>query len=102
MDNFTRESLAIEPGQRFKGEQVAEVLSRLIRERGKPESIWVDNGTELTSRAMNPVSLLESGQTGLLQARKTYGQCFYRKLQWKVSRRVLKSKLVFELTRCPR
>ena len=53
VDNFTRESLAIEPGQHFKGEQVAEVLSRLIRERGKPESIWVDNGTEFTSRAMD-------------------------------------------------
>ena len=53
VDNFTRESLAIEPGQYFKGEQVAEVLSRLIRERGKPESIWVDNGTEFTSRAMD-------------------------------------------------
>ena len=53
MDNFTRESLAIEPGQRFRGEQVAEVLSRLIHERGKPESIWVDNGTEFTSRAMD-------------------------------------------------
>ena len=32
---------------------MAEVLSRLIRERGKPESIWVGNGTEFTSRAMD-------------------------------------------------
>ena len=53
VDNFTRESLAIEPGQCFKGEQVAEVLSRLIQERGKPESIWVDNGTEFTSKVMD-------------------------------------------------
>ena len=53
VDNFTRESLAIEPGQRFKGEQVAEVLSHLLKDRGKPESIRVDNGTEFTSKAMD-------------------------------------------------
>jgi len=53
VDNFTRESLAIEPGQCFKGEQVAEVLSRLIQDRGKPESIRVDNGTEFTSKVMD-------------------------------------------------
>ncbi len=53
VDNFNRESLAIEPGYGFRGEQVAEVLSRIIRERGKPKSIWVDNGTEFTSKAMD-------------------------------------------------
>jgi len=52
VDNFSRESLAIEAGYRFKLDQVVLVLSRLIRERGKPKSIWVDNGTEFTSKVM--------------------------------------------------
>jgi putative transposase len=53
VDNFSRESLAIEAGYRLRGEQVVSVLSRLIRERGMPQSIWVDNCTEFTSRAMD-------------------------------------------------
>lgn len=33
--------------------QAVLVLSRLIRERGKPRSIWVDNGTEFTPKVMD-------------------------------------------------
>jgi putative transposase len=36
MDVFTREGLAIEVGQRLRGEHVVEVLRRLVRQRGAP------------------------------------------------------------------
>lgn len=69
VDNFNRESLAIEPGYRFKGMQVAEVLSRIIRERGKPPKYlggqW--NGVHLQSNGS--MGLLEQGSTGLFQTR---------------------------------
>ena len=53
VDDFTRESLAIEASQRFRGEEVADVLDRIVRERGRPKAIRVDNGPEFTSKALD-------------------------------------------------
>lgn len=53
VDNFSRESLAVEVGQGFTGEQVAAVLDRVVAGRGLPGEIRVDNGTEFTSKAMD-------------------------------------------------
>jgi putative transposase len=53
VDNFTRESLAIAVDQGIKGEQVVEVLDRILAERGAPKSIRVDNGPEFVSKALD-------------------------------------------------
>ena len=53
VDNFTRESLAIEVGQGFTGEDVTAVLDQVVAERGLPGEIRVDNGTEFTSKVMD-------------------------------------------------
>jgi putative transposase len=53
VDDFTRESLAIEASQRFQGKDVADVLDRIVRERGKPKAIRLDNGPEFTSKALD-------------------------------------------------
>ena len=53
VDNFTRESLAIDVGQRFTGEAVCKVLDRVVSERGLPGEIRVDNGPEFTSKALD-------------------------------------------------
>ena len=53
VDNFSRESLATEVGQGFTGAAVATILDRVVAQRGLPEEIRVDNGTEFTSRAMD-------------------------------------------------
>ena len=47
VDDFTRESLAAEVGQRFGGGEVAIVLDRIATSRGLPNRIRVDNGTKL-------------------------------------------------------
>lgn len=44
IDNFTRESLAIEVDQGITGEQVVSVLKRISDDRGLPERIFLDNG----------------------------------------------------------
>ena len=49
MDTFTRESLRIEVASSLGGQAVTEALRGLVRERGKPEVITSDNGTEFTS-----------------------------------------------------
>ena len=53
VDNFTRESLAIEVGQGITGEQVVAVMNRITATRGAPKSIRVDNGPEFVSRALD-------------------------------------------------
>ena len=53
VDNYSRESLALQVGVHLTGEDVVTVLNRLIRERGIPTSLRTDNGTEFTSRVLD-------------------------------------------------
>ena len=53
VDNFTRESLAIEVAMSIGGHRVVEVLRRVAEERGLPGTIRVDNGPEFTSRILD-------------------------------------------------
>ncbi|TMG01584.1 MAG: IS3 family transposase [Chloroflexi bacterium] len=54
VDAYTRESLAIEVDTSLPGVRVARVLDRVIAERGAgPAEITLDNGPELTSRALD-------------------------------------------------
>jgi len=50
VDNHTRESLAIHVAQRIRGMDVVEVLERVSKEQGKPQTIQVDNGPEFISK----------------------------------------------------
>ena len=53
VDMYTRESLAIAPGQSMKGEDVVMVLNRILLQRGSPKVLFCDNGSEFTSQAMD-------------------------------------------------
>lgn len=53
VDNFTRESMAIEVDLHLGGQRVAEILALVALERGRPEKIRVDNGTEFTSKKLD-------------------------------------------------
>lgn len=53
VDNYTRESLAIEVGQSLKGEDVVATLMAIGAQRGLPATIKVDNGSEFISKAMD-------------------------------------------------
>lgn len=53
VDNYTRESLAIEVDPHLGGQRVAEILTLVALERGKPEKIRVDNGPEFTSKRLD-------------------------------------------------
>jgi transposase InsO family protein len=50
IDEFSRESLALEVKRRFTSLDVIEVLSDLFITRGLPEYIRSDNGPEFTSK----------------------------------------------------
>ena len=53
MDNFTRESLAIEAAQSLGGRCVVEVLMDVQMKRELPGKIRVDNGPEFTSKILD-------------------------------------------------
>ncbi len=53
VDCFSRESLSIHVGQSLKGEDVVRVLDAIVNERGKPQTIKSDNGSEFISKAMD-------------------------------------------------
>ncbi len=53
IDNFTRESLAIEVEQGITGQRVTEVLARVAGMRGLPSKIFLDNGPEFVSKALD-------------------------------------------------
>jgi putative transposase len=53
IDLFTHECLAIDAGQGLSGQDVAATLERLRFERGLPQRIYCDNGTEFVSAAMD-------------------------------------------------
>jgi len=52
LDEFTRESLAIDINRKIKGPDVVEVLRYLFAVRGAPEFIRSDNGPEFASNAV--------------------------------------------------
>jgi putative transposase len=53
VDEFSRECPAIEVDTSLRAVRVIRVLDRVVDERGLPESILIDNGTEFTSRALD-------------------------------------------------
>lgn len=53
VDVFTREALAIEVDTSLPGGRVVRVLERLATERGVPDEIVLDNGPELTGKALD-------------------------------------------------
>ena len=53
VDNFSRESPAIEVGASMTGQQVVKILDRLARSGRCPRFITVDNGSEFISKALD-------------------------------------------------
>lgn len=52
IDNCTRECLALVADTSLSGRRVARELDNIIRQRGRPDTIVSDNGTEYTSNAI--------------------------------------------------
>lgn len=48
-----RQALAIEVGQRLKGEHVVSELNRIAARRGAPRHLFVDNGCEFSGRLLD-------------------------------------------------
>ena len=53
VDIHTREGLSTTPRANFRAAQVVEVLDQLVRVRGKPRSLRVDNGPEFAGHLLD-------------------------------------------------
>jgi putative transposase len=53
IDIYRHEALAMEVGQRLRGEHVVVVLNRLVQQRGAPGYLFADNGAELTGQLVD-------------------------------------------------
>ena len=89
VDHFSRVSPAIEVGPSLTGERVVSVLERLAASHGLPEVIFVDNGTEFTSKAVDRWAYSGRSQPGLQPPWKTDRQRLHRILQQQTARGVL-------------
>lgn len=76
IDEFTRECLAIEVAHSLPAVRVIEVLERLRIERGLPEVIVTDNGTEFTSRAFDAWAYARGVKIDFIQPGKPVQNCF--------------------------
>jgi putative transposase len=97
VDQFTRECLALFADVSLSGEKVAMALDKIVADRGAPESITVDNGTEFASKAVDLWALPLRRPLGLHPARTAGRERLYRKLQWQASRRVFERRSVLQL-----
>jgi len=53
VDVYSKEALAIEVGQRLRGEHVVAALNRLAAQRRAPKYLFVDNGSEFSGRLLD-------------------------------------------------
>jgi transposase InsO family protein len=95
VDAYTRESLAIEVDTSLPGVRVARVLDRFIAERGaKPAGIRLDNGPELTSRALDQWAYERGVRLRFVEPGKPGPERPHRELQRPPARRMPERALV--------
>ena len=70
VDNFTRESLAIEVAWRLGGHGVVATLMQVVEEKGLPKSIRIDNGPEFTSKALDQWAYLNGVELDFIRPGK--------------------------------
>jgi len=70
VDNFTRESLAIEVAWRLGGQGVVAVLMEVVEKKGLPQSIRIDNGPEFTSKVLDQWAYLNGVELDFIRPGK--------------------------------
>ena len=76
VDQFTKECVALHAKPRLFGLDMAEALDLVIRERGKPASITVDNGAEFAGKVMDAWSELHQVHLAFIRPGKPTENAF--------------------------
>ncbi len=70
VDNYTRESLALEVAWRLGGHGVVAALMQVVEEKGVPKSIRIDNGPEFTSKVLDQWAYLNGVELDFIRPGK--------------------------------
>ena len=70
VDNYTRESLALEVTWRLGGHSVVATLMEVVQEQGLPKSIRIDNGPEFTSKVLDQWAYLNGVELDFIRPGK--------------------------------
>ena len=84
VDQFTRECVAILAKPRLNGLDVAAVMDEAVRERGKPLSITVDNGSEFAGKVMDAWSDIHQVQMAFIRPGKPTENAFIESFNGKL------------------
>ena len=76
VDNFTRESLAVKVAASIGGQDVVEVLHRLMQQHRLPGTIRVDHGPEFTSKRLDQWAYLNGVELGFSRTGKPTDNAF--------------------------
>ncbi len=76
VDDFTRECLAIEVDTSISGKKVAKVLERLRIERGLPDALLTDNGSEFTGKDLENWAYVRNQKRLFIEPGKPVQNCF--------------------------
>jgi transposase InsO family protein len=95
VDNFTKESLAIEVNQHLKGEDVVAMMERLRHQRELPQRIQTDRQRQrIRIDRDGSLGLRQWGDYGLFPTWHTDRQPLHRVVQWQLPGRVSQHALV--------
>ena len=84
VDDFTRESVAIEVDTSLPGERVVQVLERLAGTRGLPDGIVCDNGPEFAGQVLDQWAHRRGVQLLFIQPGKPVQNAFAESFNWRL------------------
>jgi putative transposase len=91
LDEYHRACLATEVDLSLPGERVVRVLDRLIEEQGKPKEIWVDNGPEFASKALDRWAAERGVELRFIRPGKPVQNCFIESFNGTIRRDCLEA-----------
>lgn len=97
MDDFNRESLAIEVDTSLPSLRVIRVLERLIHQRGKPSNIRTDNGPEFISHKLEQWCTKQQITLQFIQPGRPMQNAFIERQNGSLRRELLNAFLFYSL-----
>lgn len=97
VDQFTCECLCLLADQSLTGEKVAQALEPIVRQRGAPRSITVDNGSEFASRVMDAWAYRHGIQLDFIRPGKPVENSFIESFNGRIRDECLNVEVFFTL-----